>query len=117
VSLNHTFTIALHYSTYKDMKSHVKSSQADFLYSSLLLEFTACLFVCVLLSLLLATALNEFCQSCLYSRGTDIHHRKYISRDRYPASLLVRRSVLQKTQLLLWLSVGPCLGSRCLATI
>jgi hypothetical protein len=33
VSLNHTFPISLYYSTHKAFKSHVKSSQADLLYS------------------------------------------------------------------------------------
>jgi hypothetical protein len=37
VSLNHTLPISLSYSTHKIFKSHVKSSQADFLYSSVLL--------------------------------------------------------------------------------
>jgi hypothetical protein len=36
VSLNHTLPIPLHYST-QSLKSHVKSSQADLLYSSVLL--------------------------------------------------------------------------------
>jgi hypothetical protein len=40
-SLNHTLPIALYYSTHKVFRSHVKSSQADFLYSSVLLELTA----------------------------------------------------------------------------
>jgi hypothetical protein len=43
VSLNHTLPISLHYSTHKAYKSHVKSSQADFLYSSVLLQLTAIL--------------------------------------------------------------------------
>jgi hypothetical protein len=34
LSLNHTLPIALHYSTHKACRSHVKSSQADLLYSS-----------------------------------------------------------------------------------
>jgi hypothetical protein len=42
VSLNHTLPISLCYSTYKVFKSHVKSSQTDFLYSSVLLQLTAC---------------------------------------------------------------------------
>jgi hypothetical protein len=39
--LNHTLPIPLYYSTHKVFKSHVKSSQADFLYSSILLQLTA----------------------------------------------------------------------------
>jgi hypothetical protein len=46
VSLNHTLPKPLHYSTHKVFKSHVKSSQAEFLYSSVLLKLTACLLVC-----------------------------------------------------------------------
>jgi hypothetical protein len=41
--------ISLCYSTHKIFKSHVKSLQADFLYSSVLLELIACLLVCMLL--------------------------------------------------------------------
>jgi hypothetical protein len=37
VSLNQTLPISLHYSTHKVFKSHVKISQADFLYSSVLI--------------------------------------------------------------------------------
>jgi hypothetical protein len=43
VSLNYTLPISLYYYTHKVFKSHVKSSQADFLYSSVLLKLTACL--------------------------------------------------------------------------
>jgi hypothetical protein len=53
ISLNHTFPIRLHYTTRKVFKSHVKSLQADFLYSSVLVELTACLLVRVFLPLLL----------------------------------------------------------------
>jgi hypothetical protein len=53
VSLNHTLRIPLHYSTHKVFISHVKPSQADVLYSSVLLELSACLLVRVLLPLLL----------------------------------------------------------------
>jgi hypothetical protein len=41
---------------------------------------------------------------------------QHISCDRYPASILARRSDLQKKQLPLLLRVGPCLQSCCLAT-
>jgi hypothetical protein len=52
VSLNHTLPISLCYSTHKVFKPHVKSSQADFLYSSVLFcTPPACLLVCVLLPL------------------------------------------------------------------
>jgi hypothetical protein len=53
VSLNHTLPILLYYSTYNIFKSHVKFSQADFLYPCILFELTACLLVRVLLLLLL----------------------------------------------------------------
>jgi hypothetical protein len=43
-------------------------------------------------------------------------YSKHISRDRYPPSLLARRSDLQRTQLHLLLRIGPCLQSCCLAT-
>jgi hypothetical protein len=43
VSLNHTLPKSLHYSTHKVFKSHVKFSQTNFLYSSVLLKLTACL--------------------------------------------------------------------------
>jgi hypothetical protein len=43
VSPNHTLPISLYYSTYKVFKSHIKSSQADFLYSSAFLKLAACL--------------------------------------------------------------------------
>jgi hypothetical protein len=46
-------------------------------------------------------------RTCTYS--------KHIWRDHYPASLLARRSDLQKTQLPLLLRVGLCLQSCCLA--
>jgi hypothetical protein len=47
-------------------------------------------------------------RTCTYS--------KHISRDRYPASPLTRRSDLQKAQLPLLLRVEPCLQSCSLAT-
>jgi hypothetical protein len=40
-----------------------------------------------------------------------------MSRDHYPASLLARRSDLQKTQVSLLLRVGPCLQSCCLQRV
>jgi hypothetical protein len=43
VSLNHTLPITLCYSTHKIFKSHIKSSQADFLYSTVLLKLTTIL--------------------------------------------------------------------------
>jgi hypothetical protein len=59
-SLNHTPN-TLHYSAHKVFRSHVKSSQADFLYSSVLLQLTAIpLFACFLRYYSLVTALNEF---------------------------------------------------------
>jgi hypothetical protein len=44
-----------------------------------------------------------------------MHHRKHVSRDHYPASLVARWWDLQKTQLPLLLCVGRCLKSCCLA--
>jgi hypothetical protein len=80
----------------------VKSSQADFLYTSVLLvpirsERTA-----------RGSRYVAAERTCSYN--------KYISRDRYPASLLARRSDPQKTKLPILLRVGPCLQSCCLAT-
>jgi hypothetical protein len=46
VSLNYTLPISLYDSPHKVFKSHVKSSQADFLYSSVLLKLTAGLLAC-----------------------------------------------------------------------
>jgi hypothetical protein len=44
VSLNHTLPIPLHYSTHNVFKARIKSSQADFLYSSVLLvQILSCL--------------------------------------------------------------------------
>jgi hypothetical protein len=43
VSLNYTLPILMYYCTHKVYRSHTKSSQADFLYSSVLLKFIACL--------------------------------------------------------------------------
>jgi hypothetical protein len=54
--------------------------------------------------------------SCYIAAERTWTYSKHISRDRYPASLLARRSDLQKTQLPLLLRVGPCLQSCCLAT-
>jgi hypothetical protein len=75
----------LHYTTHNSFKSHVKSPQADFLYSSVLIELTACLLVRVLLPLLLQLRNADH----LYSRGTDMYYSKHMSRDHYPASPLV----------------------------
>jgi hypothetical protein len=43
VSINHTFPILMYYCTHKVLQSHVRSSQADFLYSSVLIQLTAIL--------------------------------------------------------------------------
>jgi hypothetical protein len=50
VSLSHTFPISQYYSIHKVFKSHVKPSQADFLYSPVLLKPTAYLLACLLAS-------------------------------------------------------------------
>jgi hypothetical protein len=78
VSLNHTLSISLYYSTHEFFKSHVKSSQADFLYSSSTTNFPW-------LSPTengVVVEPNEFCH--LYSRVTDTHHRKHMPRDHHP---------------------------------
>jgi hypothetical protein len=76
--------------TPKVFKSHIKSSQADFLYSSVLLKFTAC-FLLPLTTVLLRNSAH------LYRCRTDTQHRKHMSRIRYPASILARWMDLQKT--------------------
>jgi hypothetical protein len=96
VSLNHTLPIPLYYSTQKVFKAHVKSSLADLLYSSVLL-------------VPIRSELIAHGSSYIAAERTRTYS-KHISRDYYPASLLARRSDLQKTQLLL-LHVGPCLQS------
>jgi hypothetical protein len=117
VSVNHTLPIPLHSSTRNVFKPRVKSSQADFLYSSIHLELTACLLVRVFLPLLLTHNCLEQILSLSYTAAERTWtYNKHISRDRYPASLLARRSDLQKTQLPLLLLVGPCLQSCCLTT-
>jgi hypothetical protein len=40
-TINVTLQVSLYFSTHKVFKSHIKSSQADFLYSSVLLQLTA----------------------------------------------------------------------------
>jgi hypothetical protein len=107
--------VSLYYSTHKVFKSHLKSSQADFLYSSVLSSLLlACLLACVLLPLLLLViALNEFCYIAAERTWT---YSKHISLDRYPGSPMAGRSDQQKTQLPLLFRAGPCLQSCCLAT-
>jgi hypothetical protein len=72
VSLNHTLPISLCYSTHKVFKSHVKSSQADFLYTSATTNFPW-----------LPPTENWLAEPKeiyhLYSRGTDTHHRKHVT--------------------------------------
>jgi hypothetical protein len=96
-----TLQISLHYSTHKIFKSHVKSSEADFLYSSALL-------------VLIRSELTVH-DSCYTAAEWTWTYSKHISCDRYPASLLACRLDLQKTQLLLLLHVGPSLESCYLA--
>jgi hypothetical protein len=57
-----------------------------------------------------------FCRYCYIAAERTWTYSKRISRDRYPAYLLARRSDLQKIQRPLFLRVGPCLQSCCLAT-
>jgi hypothetical protein len=102
VTQNHKLAIPLHSSTHKVFKSHVKSSQVDFLYSSLLL-----IPIC---SELTAHGSHDTAaeQTWTYS--------KHISCDHYPASLLAHQCDLQKTQIPLLLCVGLCLQISFLAT-
>jgi hypothetical protein len=134
--------IQLHYSTYEVFKSHVRSPQPGFLYSSSLLKLTACLlavfleFTAFLLAVFLElTACLFACLFVCFCRYNSLVTRNcperilsltYIAAertctynkhiDRYPASLLARQSDLQKSQLPLLLRVRPCLQSCCLAT-
>jgi hypothetical protein len=101
VSLNHTLPISLCYSTHKAFKSHVKFSQADRLYSSVPLV--------PICSELTAHGSHYIAAERTWT------YSKHISHDRYPASLLARRSDLQKTQLPILLRIGPRLQSCCLA--
>jgi hypothetical protein len=104
VSINRTLLMPVHYSTHKVYKLHVNSSQADYVYSPVLLvpsrsELTA--------------------HSSRYITGErtwTYSYSKHISRDRYPASLLARRSDLQKTQIPLLLRVAPWLQCCWLTT-
>jgi hypothetical protein len=80
----------------------VKSSHADFLYSSVL-------------PVPIRSELTAH-GSCYIATERTSTYSKHISRDRYPANVLARRMDLQKTQLPLLLRVGPCLQSCCLAT-
>jgi hypothetical protein len=102
VSLNHTLPIPLHSGTRKVFTTHVKSSQADFLYSSVLRV--------AIRSELTGHGSRYIAAERTWTFG------KHILRDRYPANLLARRSDLQKTQLPLLLHVELFLQSYCLAT-
>jgi hypothetical protein len=61
--------------THKVLKSRIKSSQADFFVLFLNYELPLAISY-------LVPAPNKFCH--LYSRGTDTHHRKHMSRDHHP---------------------------------
>jgi hypothetical protein len=67
-----TLPTLLCYSTNKVFKSHVESSQADFLYSFSITNFP---WLSPTENRLVSEP-KEFCH--LYSRGTDMHHRKHI---------------------------------------
>jgi hypothetical protein len=86
VSLNHTFPISLHYNTHKVFKSHIKSSQPDLLYSSLLLVAThsAC-FPCYYLSIAITVCLGILLT--YIAEGQTSTNSKHISRD--PCLLLL----------------------------
>jgi hypothetical protein len=101
VPINHTLPISLCYSTHKVFKSHVKSSQAELLYSSVVL-------------VPIRTELTAHGSRYIATERTWTYS-KHISHDCYSASLLARRSDLQETQLPLLLRVRPCLQSSCLA--
>jgi hypothetical protein len=106
----------MNYSKHKVFKSNVKYSQSDFLHSSVLLELIWFLLRVLLPLLLLVTAwMNSVSLAYIVAEWTWTYS-KHISRDSYPASILVRRSDLHITQLPLLLRVGPCLQSCCLAT-
>jgi hypothetical protein len=77
VSLNHTLPISLSYSTHKVFKSHVKSWQADCLYTSSTMNFP---WLSPTENWLVPEP-NEFCH--LYTRGTDTRRRKHMSRDHH----------------------------------
>jgi hypothetical protein len=115
VSLNHTLPIPLRYSTHKVLKSHVKSSQADFFYSSVLLDLTACLLVRVLLPLLLTRICSEPSWTLIYiaAERTCITGNTCHVITTYCCVMSPRT---RKTQLSLLLRVGPCLHSCFLET-
>jgi hypothetical protein len=75
--------MSLHCSTHKVFKSHVKSSQTDFLYYSVLVDP-------------IRSEHTAYGSRCIAAERTWTYS-KGISRDRYPANLLARRSDLQKT--------------------
>jgi hypothetical protein len=102
VTLYHKLPIPLHYSTHEVFNSHVKFSQVDLFYSSVLL-------------VPIRSELTAHGSRYIAAERTRTYSKR-ISRDRYPASLLARRSDLQKTQLTLVLRVGPCIQRCCLAT-
>jgi hypothetical protein len=88
-SLNRTLPIFLHYSTHKAFQSHVKSSQADFLYSSVL-NVTACLRASAAATNSSSLMLQLLNSAHICIRSTDTHNRKHKSRDAYPANPLDR---------------------------
>jgi hypothetical protein len=87
---------------------YVKSSQVDFLHCSPTTNFP---WLSPTENWLIPEP-NEFCH--LYSRGTDTHRRKHMSRDHNPQLRESPRT--RKTHLPLLLCVGPCLRSCCMAT-
>jgi hypothetical protein len=107
VSLNHTLPISLYYSTHKVFKSrysqyhcttvYIKSSNHTL---SLLLYSSSLLLVCLLLPLTIhsSSLLLQIQNSAHLCRcSMDLHHRKHLSRDCYPASPLACWLDLQKT--------------------
>jgi hypothetical protein len=80
----------MYYSTCNILKSHTKSSQADFLYSSVLLKLTACLLYSSslllysykqLLAYFLTYLLTHSFTAHLWRRSMDTAHRKHMSCD------------------------------------
>jgi hypothetical protein len=110
-----TLQISLCYSTYHVLNSHVKSSQVDFLNSSVLLRFTACLLACFCYLLLLlrnsvrghtSQKTHVTCSLSIQSIGALAGPTENMSRDLYP--LLC--DSLQKTLLEYCL---PCVCCGC----
>jgi hypothetical protein len=107
------------HSTYQVFGSHVKSSQVDFLYSSVLLKLTACSS-----SSLLAPSYSEFC-SLMKTQHGHVSQKTHITW-RLPTQFIgalaavYRKHMSRVSYLLLWwrhcTCAEVCLPSRCLET-